>query len=79
MLLAHGASAAPLEAGGSGESALTVACEEGRTDVVAMLLAHGCGGIEQHELFGRTALHLACHRCGEGAACGGGGPARGRS
>jgi ankyrin repeat protein len=33
---------------------------DGHTDVVALLLAHGCGNIDHRDLEGWTALHHAC-------------------
>jgi ankyrin repeat protein len=37
-----------------------LACKPGHTDIVALLLAHGCGDIDRrHVLGGWTALHQA--------------------
>jgi ankyrin repeat protein len=59
LLLANGADAA------DGRSlrwtALMAASVSGVTCAVALLLAHGCGDIDQQETsHGRTALHYAC-------------------
>jgi ankyrin repeat protein len=62
LLLAHGADAAAADYDGIGWTPLMHASAFGHTDVVALLLAHGCGDIDRRSSNGRTALHRACGR-----------------
>jgi hypothetical protein len=39
---------------------LMAASSKGHTDIVELLLAHGCGDVDAQGLAGRVALHYAC-------------------
>jgi ankyrin repeat protein len=59
LLRANGADAA--DGGSLRFTPLMAASQSGATGAVALLLAHGCGDIDQQETSkGRTALHYAC-------------------
>jgi hypothetical protein len=57
LLLAHGADAAAVN--NEGWTPLIFASAHGSADVVALLLAHGCGDIDHQDSGGYTALHHA--------------------
>jgi ankyrin repeat protein len=59
LLLANGAEAA--DGGSTRWTALMAASVSGAAGAVALLLAHGCGDLDQQETSdGRTALHYTC-------------------
>ena len=61
LLLARGADTSPRV---SGWNPCVGAASAGHADVVELLLAHGCGDIDQYwQQTGETALHIACS-CG---------------
>jgi uncharacterized protein len=56
LLLARGADTSPSV---TGWTPLMAASCGGHVDVCSILLAHGCGDVDQQDSYGRTALHLA--------------------
>jgi hypothetical protein len=65
LLLARGADAT---ASSDGWGPLRIAAQRGHTDIVELLLAHGCGDIDAQWLVGRAALHDACSNGHAGVA-----------
>jgi ankyrin repeat protein len=50
-------------------TSLMRACEQCHANIVALLLAHGCGDIDhQHRTHGHMALHYACNKGYAGVA-----------
>jgi ankyrin repeat protein len=56
LLLARGALTSPR----GGWAPLMAASRKGHTDIVELLLAHGCGDVDAQGSFGSVALHFAC-------------------